>query len=139
MGGYLNLISLYMLAHSFVAIEFASSIIIGVVCVTVLSVLFVPHWTAAFYVGAVMSIVTLDLLGFMQFFGVTVGPVSYVICVMSIGLMVDHVLHVVVRYMEIPSKDRKLRTQETLETIGSSLMLGGKYEQTILSKTEFMV
>ncbi|KAL7549228.1 hypothetical protein ACHAWF_012501 [Thalassiosira exigua] len=105
--------------------EFASSIIIGVVAVTLLAVLFVPHWTSAFYVGGVMTMVTLDLLGFMRFFGVTVGPVSYVICVMSIGLMVDHVLHVVVRYMEIASTDRKQRSQETLETIGASLLLGG--------------
>jgi predicted RND superfamily exporter protein len=54
-----------------------------------------------------------------------VDAVSYVTMVMSIGLLVDFIMHVLLRYYEI-NGDRETKTKEMLRTMGSSvLILGG--------------
>jgi Niemann-Pick C1 protein len=44
--------------------------------------------------------------------------------VMSIGLLVDFVMHVLLRYYETPGENRNEKTKETLRTMGSSILLG---------------
>jgi Niemann-Pick C1 protein len=62
--------------------------------------------------------------GFLQFTGVDVSPVSYMVLVMSIGLMIDFILHMLIRYYEIPGS-RQERVLKSLTSIGSSVLLGG--------------
>lgn len=69
--------------------EFKLSMIIGVLSVSALALLFIPSWQCGVIVGLTMTMLTTDLLGFMQFFGVGVSPISYVATVMGIGLMVE--------------------------------------------------
>eukprot|EP00538_Stauroneis_constricta_P000207 CAMPEP_0119570782 /NCGR_PEP_ID=MMETSP1352-20130426/43788_1 /TAXON_ID=265584 /ORGANISM="Stauroneis constricta, Strain CCMP1120" /LENGTH=1044 /DNA_ID=CAMNT_0007620455 /DNA_START=143 /DNA_END=3276 /DNA_ORIENTATION=+ len=104
--------------------ELVLTTIFGVLSVTVLSLVFIPHWTAAFFVAPFISILYVDLLGVLQFAGIHVNAVSYVSLVMSIGLLVDFLIHILLRYYEIPG-DRKTRTIEMLRTMGSSVFLGG--------------
>jgi len=49
----------------------------------------------------------------------------YISMVMSIGLLVDYVMHVTYRYMEVEGKSREEKVKKTLETIGASVMVGG--------------
>lgn len=98
--------------------------ILGVVSVTVVAFLFIPHWTAALFVLPMISILYVDLLGVMQWGGVTIDPVSYVTCVMSIGLLVDFVIHVILRYYECPG-NREEKTVATLKSMGVSILTGG--------------
>ena len=49
----------------------------------------------------------------------------YISTVMSIGLMVDFVMHVTLRYVETTGNSRTQKTKETLETLGASVMVGG--------------
>ena len=44
----------------------------------------------------------LDLLGVMQWAGVYVNAVTYILVVMSIGLLVDFIRHVLLHYCECP-------------------------------------
>jgi multidrug efflux pump subunit AcrB len=44
---------------------------------------------------------------------------------MSIGLMVDYVIHVALRYVETKGDTRTQKTEVTLQTIGSSVLIGG--------------
>ena len=55
----------------------------------------------------------------------SVNPVMYISTVMSIGLMVDFVMHVTLRYVETTGNSRTQKTKETLETLGASVMVGG--------------
>ncbi|KAL7549203.1 hypothetical protein ACHAWF_012473 [Thalassiosira exigua] len=101
--------------------EFVTAMILGVVCVTILAILFIPHWTSVFYAGVSMAMLNVDLLGFVQFCGIHLNPVTFVVCVISIGLMVDHVMHITSKYMETsPGATRKQRTQSA----GVSTFLG---------------
>jgi Niemann-Pick C1 protein len=98
--------------------------VLGVASVTGITLIFVPHWSAAFFVLPLICILYVDLLGAMQWAGVHINAVSYISLVMSIGLMVDFLLHVLLRYYESPG-NRKEKTLHTLETMGASVLVGG--------------
>lgn len=97
---------------------------VGVVAVTGLALLLIPHWSAALFVFPLICILYIDLLGVMQWAGLHINAVTYVALVMSIGLLVDYIMHVLLRYYEC-SGNRKEKTVETLCTIGTSIFLGG--------------
>lgn len=105
--------------------ELALTTIIGTVTVSVLALVFIPHWTAILFVGPMVAVLYIDLLGFIELCGVHVNPVMYISTVMSIGLMVDFVMHVTLRYVETKGTSRTQKTKDTLETIGASVMVGG--------------
>ena len=50
---------------------------------------------------------------------------TYVTIVISIGLLVDFLMHVLLRYYETKGTTREAKVKETLETMGASMMLGG--------------
>ncbi|CAB9509581.1 Pick C1-like protein 1 [Seminavis robusta] len=105
--------------------ELRLTTIIGVVSVSFLALIFIPHWTAILFVGPIVAILYIDLLGFIELCGLAVNPVMYISTVMSIGLMVDFVMHVTLRYVETKGESRTQKTTETLETIGASVLIGG--------------
>jgi Niemann-Pick C1 protein len=104
--------------------ELILTTVIGVVAVTGVAFLFVPHWTAALFVFPLICILYVDLLGVLQWAGVHINAVSYLTMVMSIGLLVDYVIHILLRYYE-SAGNRKEKTVEMLRTMGSSILMGG--------------
>jgi len=104
--------------------ELALSTILGTITVSILALLLIPHWQAILFVGPMVAVLYMDVLGFVELFGISINPVTYVAMVMSIGLMVDYVMHVTLRFLEIDGKSRRAKTKETLETIGASVMIG---------------
>jgi len=105
--------------------ELIQTTVLGVSSVTVLALIFMPHWSGFLFVGPAISILYIDLLGVLQLAGVAINPVSYIGLVMSIGLMVDYVVHTVLRYYESPAKDREGKVKDMLRTMGSSVLIGG--------------
>ena len=91
---------------------------------TALALFFIPHWSAAFFVLPLICVLYVDLLGVLKWAGADINPVSYVSLVLSIGLMVDYLMHVLLCYYESEGK-REEKTIETLRTMGSSILLGG--------------
>ena len=51
--------------------------------------------------------------------------VSYVALVMSIGLLVDFIMHIALRYYESTKSGRVEKTKDVLRTMGASVLLGG--------------
>merc|ERR1712151_1214847 len=70
-------------------------------------------------------------MGFLQIFGVAINAVSMISLVMSLGLMVDFLLHVLLRYYESTEQGntsretRDARVKDTLRTMGVSILIGG--------------
>jgi Niemann-Pick C1 protein len=110
--------------YSVSAQELALTTIVGVVAVTGVAFIFMPHWTSSLFVLPLISVLYIDLLGVMQWAGIHINPVSYIALVMSIGLLVDYVMHVLLRYYE-SSGNRKEKAVEMLRTMGSSILVGG--------------
>merc|ERR1712176_809384 len=103
--------------------EIVTTAVIGVIAVSWVALVLVPHWTAAVFVLPLICVLYIDLLGFMQWFGINVDVVVYVSLVMSIGLLVDFVMHTLLRYYESPGT-REEKTVEMLRTMGASISIG---------------
>ena len=55
-----------------------------------------------------------------------INGIFYICVVVSVGLLVDFLMHILLRYYETShTKTRDERVKETLETMGASIMLGG--------------
>ncbi|CAB9516137.1 patched domain containing [Seminavis robusta] len=105
--------------------ELLSTAATGIVSVSVLGFLLIPHWSAVFYVFPMITVLCVDLLGFLQICGVTINAVSYMAVMMSIGLLVDFIMHILLRYYESTKATREAKAIDSLEAMGHSLFLGG--------------
>merc|ERR1712070_1197072 len=103
--------------------EIILTALIGVVAVSMVALVLVPHWTAALFVLPLLCILYIDLLGFMQWFDINVDVVVYVSLVMSIGLLVDFVMHTLLRYYESPG-NREEKVLDMLSTMCASILTG---------------
>lgn len=104
--------------------ELTSTTVIGVCAVTLVAFIFIPHWTAALFVCPLICILYIDLIGVMQWGGLHINSLTFISLTMSIGLLVDFVMHILFRYYEVPG-NRVEKTIEMLRTMGSSILLGG--------------
>jgi len=58
--------------------ELTQTTILGIISVTAISLLLIPHWSAAMFVFPFISILYVDLMGVLQFAGLHVNAVSYI-------------------------------------------------------------
>lgn len=98
--------------------------IVSVLAVTLVALIFIPHWSAILFVFPLVCILFIDLLGVLQQAGIHINPVSYVSLAMSIGLIVDYLMHMLFRFYEIPG-NRREKTVSMLRQMGGSILLGG--------------
>ena len=103
-----------------------NSTITGLLSVMVMSIFFIPHWSGIFLVSPMMIFMYVDVLGILHWFGISINGLSYVSLLMAIGLLVDFVMHVVLRYFEsTETSSRDARVKNVLRTMGASVLLGG--------------
>lgn len=98
-----------------------------ILCVAVVSIIafvMVPHWSAVCYACPLLIMLYFNLMGTMQYSGITINVISYFILVMAIGLLVDFLMHILLRYYESKGATRNDKVKETLETIGASILMG---------------
>jgi Niemann-Pick C1 protein len=105
--------------------ELMLTTVLGVSAVSIISMIFIPHWSAVLFVTPIISILYVDLLGFLQVCGIAVNAVSYISLVMSIGLLVDFLLHIMLRYYESKKATREDKVKDVLQTMGTSILIGG--------------
>merc|ERR1711933_285585 len=61
----------------------------------------------------------------MQLIGIRINPISFIALVIAIGLMVDYIVHILIRYYESIYVDRIDKVKDTLTTMGASVLTGG--------------
>merc|ERR1711884_160459 len=88
------------------------------------ALIFIPHWSSILFIAPIICMLYIDLLGFIQVFGVAINAVSYVTLVMSIGLIVDFLLHILLRYYESKEMSRADKVKDTIQTMGTSVLIG---------------
>lgn len=64
-------------------------------------------------------------IGTLQMCGIFINAVTYVTIVIAIGLLVDFLMHILLRYYETAGATREEKVIETLETMGASMLMGG--------------
>ena len=104
--------------------EIRGTTISSIAAVIFATLILIPHWTAILFASPLICMLYVDFLGVLQWAGVKVNPVSYVTLVMAIGLLVDYLLHVLLRYYETPG-NRQEKVIEVLRSMGSSVLMGG--------------
>jgi len=117
---------LYTLLHRFYQVvinELIFTTIMGVIAVNVVALFFIPHWTAVFFCVPFISLLYVNMLGYLYVAGVGINVISYVTLVMSIGLMIDYIMHILMRYYESKGTRRE-RVQDTLSSMGASIFMG---------------
>ena len=105
--------------------ELLLSTTLGISIVTFFALIFIPHWTSALFIAPIMIMLYIDLFGFLQICGVGINPVSFIALVASIGLMVDFLLHILVRYYESKAVTREGKVKDTFQTVGTPILIGG--------------
>jgi len=105
--------------------ELAITTVTGIIAVSVVSFILIEHWTATLFLFPMILMLYVELLGTLQCAGLYINVVTYVVMVVSIGLLVDFLLHIILRYYESPGATREAKVKETLVTMGVSIMLGG--------------
>jgi len=111
--------------YSVVANELTVNTLMGVIAVSLVGLIFIPHWSAVLFVFSITSVMYINLLGFLQFCGVKINAVSYISMVMSVGLIVDFLMHPLLRYFESKEEKRDDKIKDTLRTMGVSVLIGG--------------
>ena len=105
--------------------ELSVTILSGIVAVTLVSVILIPHWSAVLFVLPGIVIMYINFLGTMQWMGLHINSLTYVIVVMAIGLLVDFLVHILLRYYETEGTTKEVKVKETLRTMGASMFIGG--------------
>ena len=105
--------------------ELIITTIVGVIAVCFVGFIIIPHWTAVFFVGPTIVMLYFNLLGTIQACGIYINAVTYVTIVISIGLLIDFLMHILLKYYEADGISREAKVKKTLETMGSSILLGG--------------
>lgn len=106
--------------------ELVFTVSAGAVAVTVIAFLFMPHWSAVCFLSPVIVALYVNYFGCIQLFGLHINAMTYMCVVMSIGLLVDFLMHILIRYYETPrDASRETKVRRTLETMGASVALGG--------------
>lgn len=106
--------------------EFMFTGLVGVVAVTVIGFLCIPHWSATLFVLPMMGVLYVDLVGIIQAAGLSINIVTHVTLAMAVGLLVDYLVHVLLRFYETskyPTREEKVK--DTLRTIGAAVLSGG--------------
>jgi Niemann-Pick C1 protein len=84
-----------------------------------------PHWSGWIFSVATVVSLYIEFLGILQFADIAISGVSFVCVSMAIGLLVDSVMHVSVRFYESTLHSRNDGTKDALTSIGPSVLLGG--------------
>jgi len=129
-NGELNVFSyddLYLMASFYEAHipELVQTTVCSIIAVSLVALIFMPHWSASLIILPFMVVLYIDMLGMIQFAGLKMNVVTFISLVVSIGLLVDFVMHVLLRYYESEFTTRNEKAKDTLITMGSSILIGG--------------
>jgi len=105
--------------------ELVQTTITSISAVCVLSLFFMPHWSAVLFISPIMLMLYIDILGVMHIAGLSINAVTYLALIMSIGLLVDFLMHYLLRYYESREKTRTKKVKDALKSMGVSILLGG--------------
>lgn len=72
--------------------------------------------------------IIVELLAFMYFWNISLNSLSMIIIVMAIGFTVDYSAHIAHAFNISKSKTTEERVVDALESMGTSVLKGGKYE-----------
>jgi len=106
--------------------ELITTVLFAVIAVLFVGFMIIPHYSGIIFLVITVTLLLVDLVGVMQLIGIKINPISYIALVISIGLMVDYIVHVLIQYYESTRYMNPInKVKHTLRTIGVSVLVGG--------------
>lgn len=116
-----NIFAFYEAAGSQLTVNTVSSVL----AVFAIAFILIPHWTASLFVLPIISMLFIEMMGVLRICGYAINVVTYVSLVVSIGLLVDFLMHILLTYYESNLPTREEKVKSTLGTMGASILVGG--------------
>lgn len=108
-----------------IAVEVERNIELALVCVMVCTIILITNIQMCFWIFICVLLTIVNVLGWMQRWGMTVDIVCCIGLELAIGLCVDYAAHVGHTFLTISDGSRAERSFRTVTTIGSAVLLGG--------------
>jgi len=93
--------------------------------IAIVNLLLIADVTVSILVFLCVALTLLDIAGGAYFMGLTIEIVTSIILILAVGLALDYSAHIGVTYVVSRGTDRKQRTQDTLNNIGTAVFNGG--------------
>ncbi|KAG7307929.1 hypothetical protein JYU34_006545 [Plutella xylostella] len=114
-----------------IAVEVERNLELALLCVMVCTIILITNLQMCFWIFLCVLLTIVNVLGWMQRWGMTVDIVCCIGLELAIGLCVDYAAHVGHTFLTISQGSRSERSFQTVTTIGTAVLLGGG--STILS------
>ncbi|XP_045765423.1 patched domain-containing protein 3-like [Maniola jurtina] len=108
-----------------IAIEVERNIELALFCVMVCTVILITNLQMCLWIFICVLLTIVNVLGWMQRWGMTVDIVCCIGLELAIGLCVDYAAHVGHTFLTITQGSRNERAFKTVTSIGSAVLLGG--------------
>lgn len=108
-----------------IAVEVERNIELALLCVMVCTVILITNLQMCLWIFICVLLTILNVLGWMQRWGMTVDIVSCIGLELAIGLCVDYAAHVGHTFLTTYEGTRTERALKTMTSIGAAVFLGG--------------
>lgn len=108
-----------------IAVEVERNIELALFCVMICTVVLITNLQMCLWIFICVLLTIVNVLGWMQRWGMTVDIVCCIGLELAIGLCVDYAAHVGHTFLTIKQGSRHERAYQTVTSIGSAVLLGG--------------
>lgn len=108
-----------------IAVEVERNIELALLCVMICTVILITNLQMCLWIFICVLLTIVNVLGWMQRWGMTVDIVCCIGLELAIGLCVDYAAHVGHTFLTINQGSRHERAFKTVTSIGSAVLLGG--------------
>ena len=100
------------------------SMILGAICMMVISFIFIPNVLCCFWVAFCIVSIEIGVAGYMSLWDVSLDSISMINLIMCIGFSVDFTAHICYAYMSSKKRRPDQRVEECLYTLGLPIVQG---------------
>lgn len=108
-----------------ISLEVERNVELTLLCVMVCTMVLITNLQMCFWIFMCVLLTLVNVLGFMQRWGMTVDIVCCIGLELAIGLCVDYAAHVGHTFLTITDGSRQDRALKTITSIGGAVLLGG--------------
>ncbi|KAM3967251.1 LOW QUALITY PROTEIN: patched domain-containing protein 3-like [Aphomia sociella] len=108
-----------------IATEVERNIELALLCVMICTIILITNLQMCFWIFLCVLLTIVNVLGWMQRWGMTVDIVCCIGLELAIGLCVDYAAHIGHTFLTISDGDRTTRAMKSVTSIGTAVLLGG--------------
>lgn len=112
------------LSDEVIEVEVLRNMELALICVMACTVLLIANFQICFWIFICVLLTMVNVMGFMQRWGLTIDVVTCIALQLAIGLCVDYASHIGHTFLTVHGSEHD-RALNTVKTIGSAVLYGG--------------